>query len=449
MAKKEFCILSSNGSLGVGFEEATLFRGLEEKPCVVGVDSGTSDDGPYYLGESIPRMSTAAAKWEMRLMIKNAVPRGVPVLVGSAGTAGSDATVDWLVGIVKEIAAEEDMHFRVAVIKSELGREQLRGFMQAGRFKPLSHAPDFTEADLAELHRCVAVMGAEPYQKALSEGGAQVVIAGRSTDTAIFSAVPLMLGAHPGYSWHAGKILECGSSCCAVQPHSDCIMARVSDEELVIEPLNPEYRCTPLSVAAHSLYENADPFRLVEPGGVIHTENSSYEAVDQRRVRITGTQWVPSEQYTVKLEGVKFDGYRRVVIAGVKDPLVQRQLVPWIEKGLELTRKKVLDTNGIAPDAYKLRYHIYGNPESDEPGELGVMYEVIAKRPGDADAIMNSLWHLALHVPIPQWEGMQSNLAFPVSPEVLDGGRVYTFCLNHVLEVDDPCELFRFDYLDL
>lgn len=445
---QEIRVLATNGSLGVGFREESLIKGLEMNPCVVGVDCGTSDDGPYFLGEGVPRMSREAAKWEVRLMLREAVKRKVPVLLGSAGTAGADPNVDWLVTIVKEVGEEEDLHFRLAEIKTEINSETLREYMLAGKLKPLPDAPEFTEKDLDEMCRCVGVMGVEPYQKALREG-AQVVVAGRSTDTAIFSAVPLMLGAHPGYSWHSGKILECGSSCCAVQPFSDCMITRITDEKLVVEPINPDFRCTPLSVAAHTLYENANPFVLTEPGGALHTTQSKYEAETDRIVRITGSNWVPAAQYTIKLEGVKFKGYRRVVICGVKDPLVIRQLASWLDKCILSTQTKLQLTNGISPEDYMVRYHIYGNPLAEKPGEIGVMFEVIAKDPTSGDAIINSLWHTALHVPIPEWEGMQSNLAFPVCPEKLDGGKAYTFCLNHVLEVDDPCELFRFKYYDL
>ena len=447
-AKNEIRVLATNGSLGVGFREETLIRGLEMNPCVVGVDCGTTDDGPYFLGEGIPRMSRTAAKWEVRLMLREAVKRNVPVLMGSAGTAGADPNVDWLVTIVKEVAEEENLHFCLGVIKTELDKETLRSYMRAGKLKPLPDAPAFSEKDLDELCRCVGVMGAEPFQKALREG-AQVVVAGRCTDTAIFSAVPLMLGAHPGYAWHSGKILECGSSCCAVQPYSDCMITRITDEKLVIEPLNSDFRCTPLSVAAHTLYENANPFVLTEPGGALHTEESRYEAETDRTARVTGSRWVPAAQYTVKLEGVKFSGYRRVVIGGVRDPLVLRQIDSWLERGILATQTKLNSTNGISPEEYQVRYHIYGNPNEKNPGEIGVMFEVIAKDNDCADAITNCLWHTALHVPIPEWEGMQSQLAFPVCPEALDGGKAYTFCLNHVLEVDDPCVLFRFTYCDL
>ncbi len=104
---------------------------------------------------------------------------------------------------------------------------------------------------------------------------------------------------------------------------------------------------------------------LVEPGGAIHTENCTYEAENERRVRVTGTEWVTAEQYTLKLEGVKYLGYRRVVIGGVGDPLILRQLNRWLDRCVENTRTKIEKTMGIPREDYMVRYIVYGNPEND------------------------------------------------------------------------------------
>jgi hypothetical protein len=37
-----------------------------------------------------------------------------------------------------------------------------------------------------------------------------------------------------------------------------------------VEPLDAAASCTPLTVAAHMLYENRDPFRMREPAGTLH-----------------------------------------------------------------------------------------------------------------------------------------------------------------------------------
>ena len=50
------------------------------------------------------------------------------------------------------------------------------------------------------------------------------------------------------------------------------------------------------------LYENSDPFRLVEPGCVLDVEKATYESLDARRVRVSGSRY-ETKPYTMKLEG--------------------------------------------------------------------------------------------------------------------------------------------------
>ena len=107
--KKEVCILSVAGMLGSTFDEEGFRFALEKNPDMIGCDSGTSDSGPFYLGKGKPRMNRKAAKRDLELMITEGVKRNIPVLVGSAGTAGGDPHVDWMIEIVKEIAQENNI----------------------------------------------------------------------------------------------------------------------------------------------------------------------------------------------------------------------------------------------------------------------------------------------------------------------------------------------------
>jgi hypothetical protein len=84
-----------------------------------------------------------------------------------------------------------------------------------------------------------------------------------------------------------------------------------------------------------------------------------------------------------------------------------------------------------------------------EGHEVGLVMEVIGRSVNEARAVMNVAWHTGLHHPVREWEGLISNLAFPYSPPELDGGPVYRFCANHLLELDDPEEPFRTEYLDV
>jgi len=47
-------------------------------------------------------------------MLREALRVGIPVIVGSAGHAGARPHLDWTVEIVKELARENQWHFKVA-----------------------------------------------------------------------------------------------------------------------------------------------------------------------------------------------------------------------------------------------------------------------------------------------------------------------------------------------
>lgn len=448
--KKEVCVLAAAGMLGSSFDKTGFYQALEQNPDVIGCDSGTSDSGPFYPGAGKPRMNRKAAKRDLELMITEGVKRGIPVLIGSAGTAGADPNVDWLVDIAKEIAAEQKLHFKLAEIKTELTHEQLQHYMEEGRLHPLEGAPEFTCRDLDTLTRCISVIGAEPFIRALEEG-AQVVIAGRSTDTSIFAAVPTMYGLGNGFAWHAAKVLECGTLASVFEKYHGSMLAWVREDSASIEPGHPEMAASPVSIVSHTLYENSNPFRLPEPGIILDTEAAAYEQETDRRVKITGTRLIPAP-YTVKLEGVKFEGYRRVAVAGVSDPLILKQFDSWLQACEQDAHNKIRAGMGLEPEDYRLRRLVYGNPDDPDTKSVGVVFDIIAKNPEDADGIISNVWHTALHVPIREWEGAQSQTAFPFSPPTLmtqENGATYSFCLNHVIEVEDPLETCRFAYYDL
>ncbi len=81
--------------------------------------------------------------------------------------------------------------------------------------------------------------------------------------------------------------------------------------------------------------------------------------------------------------------------------------------------------------------------------EVCVIMEVTAREKDLANAIARSASHIATHTSIPEWTGLITSLAYPYSPQVLQRGDVYRFSVNHVLELDDPCEVFPIDLVDL
>ncbi len=90
----------------------------------------------------------------------------------------------------------------------------------------------------------------------------------------------------------AAKIIECGAMCCIPGTTADSIMAHLEKDCFLLEPLNPIRKCTPTSVAAHTLYEQPNPYYLYEPEGMADLSQCSYEQYDDRIVRVSGSRFV-------------------------------------------------------------------------------------------------------------------------------------------------------------
>ncbi len=435
--------------VGTGFKEASL-RTAADGASFIASDGGSTDPGPYYLGSGLSQPSDAAIERDLALILEIGLEKGIPVILGSAGTAGGRPHVARVRGIIDRIAKERGFNFSLATIETEIRPEIVVNAMRAGRLRPLPNAPEVTSDTIMATTRIVAMAGPEPFQHALREG-AQVVLAGRSSDTSLFVAVPAMRGIPMGVSYHAAKVLECGAASVVQRLYPDSMMATLDVEGFTIEPPNPAMRCTPQSVASHTLYENGDPFLLVEPGGTLNTSKAQYRAVNDRAVRVTGSAFIEADAYTVRLEAASLRGYRAAVVAGIRDPLVLRQLDSFIESANASIRDKVRESLKLKDESYSIRWQVYGRngsmgelePEATVAGhEVGTVIDVVAPSQADADAIASVAWHTALHHPIPEYHGLVSNLAFPFSPPSLVGGPVYEFALNHALVVDQPAEAY-------
>ena len=451
---KEIRILSATGILGSGFREATLQRAMTLKPDFIGADSGSTDPGPYYLGSGETLFSDSAYKRDLRLMLLAGRAAKVPVIVGSACTAGTDAQVDRLVGIAREIAREEKLTFKLAAIRCEQDKAYLKRKLREGKVTPLANAPVFDEDVIDRSTHIVGMAGIEPFVEAL-ENGADVVIAGRSSDTSIFSAMPMMRGLNPATVWHAAKILECGAACVVERKYPDCMFATIRDDHFIVDPPNPDYRCDPASIASHNLYENSTPYELVEPSGVLNTVAAKYEAISDRAVKVSGSTFKHAQRYTIKLEGAELAGYQSIIIGSVRDPIIVRQLDSWLAGLLTAARDRVAAVYGAGIEKkYKLDVRVFGKnatmgvlePETSVGHEVGLLFQVTADTQELATSIVKSVSHIAVHYPVPEWTGLITSIAYPYSPAEIARGASYRFNVNHVVEPATPLEMFRIEY---
>lgn len=452
--KEEFRILSTTAILGYGFPLASFEEGLKRKPHLIAVDAGSTDPGPYYLGAGESFTDRGAVKRDLEIMIRAGVENKIPVVIGTAGGSGAEPHLTWCREIIEEIAKEQALHFKMAVIHAELDKGFLTQELAAGRITPLEPAPILTQAQLDKTTHIVAQMGMEPFLKAF-EGNPDVVLAGRTYDPVCFAAYAIKNGCDVALSLHIGKILECAAICATPGSGSDCMFGYIGEDYFRLEPLNPIRKCTTLSVAAHTLYEKTNPYILPGPGGHLDLTECKFEQETDRIVRVSGTKFVPEQRNTVKLEGAMPIGFRTVSIAGTRDPVMISQ----IDAIIEGVKERVADNFKGQLDDYHLRFNIYGRdgvmgtlePHPDTAGahELGIIIEAVAPTQKQADTICAFARSTMLHY---GYEGRRStagNLAFPYSPSDFHAGAVYVFSIYHLLQTDDPASLFPIETITL
>jgi Acyclic terpene utilisation family protein AtuA len=457
MTQNEIRILAPTSILGAGFRVESLERAMAWKPDVIGCDGGSTDPGPHFLGSGDVYFSRDSVRRDLRYLLLAAREAQIPFLVGSALAAGADEQLAIAVELAQEIAHEQDLHFRLGIVHCEPDRAYLKQCYSEGRIRPLAYAPEIDQSLFDRSAHIVAMAGVEPFQAAL-DAGANVVLSGRSSDAAIFASVPLMRGLAPGPVWHAAKILECSAACVVQRKYADPLFAWIRDDHFVVEPPNPDYRCSPVSVASHTLYENASPYELVEPSGTLFSDDTVYEEESPRAVRVSGSRFVPAERVTNKLEGVELMGYQTIVLGGVRDPVIIRQLDGWLEGVTATIRQRIESVYGVKLAKQVVltlrRYGIDGvmGPlePSPKPGhEVFVIVEITAPTQELANSIGKAAAHVAAHYAVPEYSGLITALAFPYSPNELPRGAVYRFNLNHVLEPADPLDPFRVETLDV
>jgi hypothetical protein len=455
----EVRVLSASGQIGSGFLESSLERGISLKPHVIACDGGSTDAGPAHLGSGKPHFSREGTKRDLRLMLRGRAKLDVPVIVGSCGFGGGDAGVDWMRDIALEIAKEEGLNFKMALVRSEQDKDYLKRRYREGRITPLNPAPPISEEIIDKSAHIVGMMGHEPIAAAI-EQGAQVVLAGRASDTALFSTVPLMMGAGAGPAWHAAKILECGTACVVQRKRPDSIMAWIRDDHFDVEPMDMDVQCSAQSVASHTLYENADPFLITEPDGTLDSHGSRYEALNDRAVRVYGSQFRKADRVTIKLEGAEMAGYQAIIIGGVREPFIIRQLDSWLDamRAKFAPRVQEMFAGRLGPDDYDIHVRVYGRdgvmgklePLAHQVGhEVALLFTITSAQEATTDAIAKTFAHFALHYPIPEWRGLISGIAFPMAPSHVNRGPVYRFNLNHIVAPVDPLEMFRTEFVEV
>ena len=441
-------ILIPSGVLGLGFDKAALARGMEKKPDAICIDGGSTDSGPFYLGTGTSKYSEAVTRSEWKDLMVARAEANIPLIIGSCGTCGTRQTVDWMYKLTCEIARELGQSFRITRLYSDQDQTSLTQQLQTGNISALPPLNDLQQETVQQCTNIVALAGVEQINHAL-DSGADIILAGRTTDTAIIAALPIQRGADVGAAWHGAKIGECGALC-STNPTSGVIMIDFDEHGFTVQPLADGACCTPHSVSAHMLYENADPIELTEPGGCLNVSNAVYSAVDERCVRVVGSQWIPSDKYTVKLEGAGLCGYQTSALVLLRQQRYVENASLWCKQLSTFLVQQITERTNIPSTDYSIEFRLIGidatlgplETKKALPNEVGVLMLVTAQSQSTATDIARLCNPFLLHFPLTESESLPT-FAFPYSPAESERGAVYEFLLNHVLELEHPMDAFE------
>jgi hypothetical protein len=437
--------LAPSGSMGSGYNLDAFKRGVAAKPHFIGQDAGSTDMGPYYHGTGKTFLPLATYRYDLSIMLGAARELGVPLIIGSALTSGANVSLEQAVELVRDVARENRQTFRMAIISSEIDKADLKRRMREAPLESIGPGPLTPEL----VDRCgpiVAQMGVEPFMRAL-DAGADVIIAGRACDDVIFAAMPMLKGYDAGLALHCGKILECAGLSAVPCDLAEPLLGRVRRDHFEVEPCHPDHRCTTVSVAGHSLYERGDPCLQPGPGGMNDLTHAVFTQLDERRVKVTGSRFIPDKTYRVKLEGAEHLGFRSVVLVGIRDPFMIRAL-----DGLfEHVRERAESRFGLTAKDVQLNFSVYGRnavmgklepaPVVD-PQEVALLIDVVAPEQELATGVAMFVRGTLQHASYPGIVNTAGNMAYPFSPFGVPLGPAYRFAVYHLMPLADPCECF-------
>lgn len=433
-------IVALCGLLGYGYSEEALNIAFSEKVDYVGVDAGSTDPGPYYLGSGKSFTDRGAVKRDLSLALPLCLEQKAPFIIGTAGGAGSNAHTDWLVEIIKEIAKEKGLSFSLATIYSEVDKEYVLTKLKDGKITDMSPEFPLTEQNVKISSKIVSQIGIAPIVDALNNK-AQVIVCGRACDTAIYAAPCIYNGYDHGLAFHMAKIMECGAMCSEPVAAADVMQAYIEKDYFMLRPANPQRRCTVDRVAAHTMYEQTNPYMIYEPDGVADLRQTVYEQVDPRTVKVMNSKFIPAKVKTLKLEGVKSVGFRTITLGGINDT----KTISKLDEMFKIIEDFVKVNAKLPEGSYQLNFRKFGGEESN----ACVVVDVVGATQEIADNVCAIARARLLHCDYDGRKSSAGNVAFPFSPSDLHVGEVFEFSVFHLAEVDDLKETAKIVYSEV
>lgn len=438
-------VLSPTACLGLmPLNEDSFRRGMTLRPDVVGVDAGSLDPGPHYLGAGTPHVARFQAVRELKLLLGATLEARIPLVIGTAGGSGGLSHIACNLDCIDEALRSLGRKARVAVIPTTLDKTWLKHQASDLTIHGCQHDEILTEADVDACEEIVAQVGVESLMRGF-EQEPDVILAGRACDNAVFASLPILEGFNRGDALYMGKILECGGLCLEPSAGYETVVAEIDEEGFTLIPGSAVHRCTVPSVAAHALYERTDPSQQAEPGGILDTSDVVFEGRDDGSMRLTGARFRKSETYQLKLEGAEKVGHRAIFLSGSRDPAMIAHLRAIRERALERIGSDMEREGHVIGRDFFVTVRLYGidgvlgelESVRDLPHEVGIVLEVIAPTSELARNIAYYGKNFIAWSDFPGRVSTAGNVAYAHSPSILDAGNVYRLRVHHLLPIED------------
>ncbi|PIC97912.1 acyclic terpene utilization AtuA family protein [Sporosarcina sp. P29] len=329
----------------------------------------------------------------MKALLPYVKEKGIKLLTNAGGVNPLGAQKE-IIRVAKELEMDD---LKVAVVTGDNIFDQMDSLLSKGvQFDHMETGESISEVQ-AKLMFANAYLGSMPIVEALKQG-ADIVVTGRTTDTAQFLA-PLIYE----YGWSEddwdrlasgifmGHLLECSAQSTGGNFSGDWDqiegmekigypIAEMSDSgDFIITKVEERGgRVSVDTVKEQMLYEIHDPSAYVTPDVTVDLTQVKLEQVGDNRVRVSGVKGNPKPDNLKVVMGYE-DGYMGQVLVGYSWPDALKKA----RKSDEIIRQQI-NENGLTYDEIQTSYLGYDSihgPLASEPSEdLNEVYLRMAVR---------------------------------------------------------------------
>ncbi|KAN0119254.1 protein of unknown function (DUF4387) domain containing protein [Hyaloscypha variabilis] len=443
MSKLPVKILTPVGMMGYGYEVDKVYKGIQLGASAIIIDAGSTDSGPQKLALNEGTCPHEAHVRDFAHVLDAIFHHKLKLIITSAGGDGSNYHVDEFVKIVDDYCLEKGYSLKLGKIYANVPKDIVRKALKKGVVTPCGAVPELIPEEIDLAVQIVAQMGHEPLVDLMEKHpDYDIIISGRTYDPSGYAAYCINQGiTNWGTAYHMGKVMECGAQCS--WPKSKEALATIWDDRFDILPLQTFSKCSPQSLAAHSLYENPNTELHYGPGGVLDLKPSSYKTTGPRSAGATGALFHKTP-YSVKLEGAKVGGNRSIWMGSFRDPVLISQIDDFQVRLKEhLYSKFPQHKFEVVTKAYG-KDGTMGPLETDTSvaKEIFLLGEVMHEDQITATQIANVGRVFCVHAPYEGQVSTTGNYAMPLTNLEIPLGRTCSFNIYHLLPVDDPLSLF-------